>query len=91
MLENDSALKPGMNLIIPFCGWIPILHTDNLIGVTLINNCPVIRYAVQQGETLEGISTSFNVPVAAIGFEYQSNKLILSPGDILLIPFCKNP
>lgn len=91
MLENDSALKPGMNLIIPFCGWIPVLHTYNLNGVMPINNCPVIRYTVQQGDTLEGISTSFNVPVAAIGFEYQFNKLILSPGDILLIPFCKNP
>ena len=65
-LGNNTALKPGIRLLIPFCGWSPILYTYDLSLVTPINNCPVILYTVQQGETLEMLSIFFNVPESTI-------------------------
>ncbi len=92
MLGNDSVLKPGMSLIIPFCGWNPVINTFNLTGVTPIDNCPTVGYTIQQGETVEGISTFFIVPVTTIIAEnHLVNNSILSPGNNLIIPLCKYP
>ena len=93
-LENGSVLKPGMVLVISFCGWTPALYAKNLeqYGVTPIKDCPLVNYTVQQGDTLEAISGLFNTPVATI---VTQNKLdspsTLSPGNSLVISVCKNP
>jgi LysM repeat protein len=91
-LGNDPVLKPGMSLSIPFCGWTPVLYTYNLDGVTPINNCPLVRYTIQQDDTLEAISIAFNVPVETIVSENQlGDNSILSPGKSLVITLCKTP
>ena len=91
-LGNGGVLKPGMSLLIPFCGWFPVLYTYDLNGVTPISDCPLVQYTVQQGDTLEMISTAFNVPVVTIVTENQlGNGSVLFPGESLVVPLCKIP
>jgi LysM repeat protein len=91
-LANIPALKPGMNLDIPFCGWSPDVSSNLPNGVSPIDNCPLVQYIIQKGETLEMLSIFFNVPVPTIIIDNQlENSSVLSPGDILAIPLCKNP
>jgi len=89
---NDSVLMPGKSLLIPFCGWSPVLYTYNLNGVSPISDCHIVQYTVQQGETMEIISTVFQVPAATIIAENQLEiGFSLSPGQNLVIELCKNP
>ena len=91
-LGNGSVFKPGISLLIPFCGWSPVLYTYDLNSVTPICDCPLVQYTIQQGDTLEMISTAFNVPVATIVTENQlGNSSVLFPGESLVVPLCKIP
>lgn len=93
-IENNPLLKPGKSLVIPFCGWTPPQYakSPDQYGVTPLKDCPIVTYSVQQGDTLEAISSAFNIPAASIVSVNQlENSSVLSPGKSLNITLCKNP
>jgi LysM repeat protein len=91
-LGNDAVLEPGMSLIIPFCGWTPVMDTPDVDDVTPIDNCPPVIYNVQQGDTIQNISAFFGVSLSTIVSDNQlDTSTVLLPGTDLVIRLCKVP
>jgi hypothetical protein len=89
---NGSILKPGMNITIPFCGWQPVINLPDINAVTPIDSCPLVHYIVQPGDTINSISTFFDVPAAIVISDNQLvDNHLLSPDDSMVIRLCKIP